>query len=439
MKKIVFFGLGAVGSVMACCLYELCKSEGNKQLEFLFVVRNPNKAKQYFFRAPHLLKVSKLLKINDFKTFFQNPKKYAAQLNDADVFINASAPELNDMILKLAIEFKTPYCDLASDMYNAHTLKTLKFSQQSFHQQLQKTGIFGLINVGISPGVTNFLVGEKLAHLQRARNSLKIKAINLYLLEHMDSKQVLFSWSPTTALEELEEKPRYFKNKKLISVQPFSYSQNYEFPHFKGEVAQYPIYQEEILSFHDSFPEINSIHVSSGGSEMELIKNLFQLNLLSKKDVKCMAAGTSIEQIVRMVLPGMQSPKKIEEMQKNKTIKYAQFAAIAEIILETQDGKGKNILLTETTGLSFHKYPQLIETPYSGATYIAYPTGIGAAILLFYAYLSWTKNKQGFSGIIKAEELPAKISPEEIEEIKRKMSSYMIDFVSHTDSFLKIK
>lgn len=37
---------------------------------------------------------------------------------------------------------------------------------------------------------------------------------------------------------------------------------------------QYPLYQEELLSLHRSFPEIKSIGVYTGGSEVELVKAL---------------------------------------------------------------------------------------------------------------------------------------------------------------------
>lgn len=62
---------------------------------------------------------------------------------------------------------------------------------------------------------------------------------------------------------------------------------------------------------------------------------------------------------------------------------------------------GKTVEVTETTGLSFHRYAKLLDTPYSGATYISYPTGVGM-----------------------------------VGEVKRELSSYLIDFVTHTHSLI---
>lgn len=436
MKKIVFFGLGAVGSVMARCLYELCQRNGNKKFQFIFIVRDPKKARQYLFKASHILKTAQFLTVKNFNAIFQNPKKYSQQLSQADIFINTAIPEFNELILKLAIKFKVPYTDLASDMYNERTLKTLKFPQQNFHKQLKQSRVFGLINNGISPGVTNFLVGEKFMQMKESSQCLKIKGIHVYLLEHINSDQIVFSWSPKVALEELEQKPRYVENKKLITIEPFSKSQSYQFPHCKESINQYPIYQEEILSFRDSYPKVQTVRVSSGGSEVQLIKNLFQLNLLSKKNIECIKTNMSIEQIVRKVLPSLQSPQKIENMLSSGIIKHAQFAAMVEITIEVKNCTGKTTLMTETAGLSFHQYSKLLGTPYSGATYISYPTGISAAILLFYTHKLWQENKQQLSGILKTEQLPSKMGPKITDEIKREICSYMIDFVSHSHSLV---
>jgi len=434
MKKIVFFGLGAVGSIMATCLAELSEKNQSRKTKFIFIVRNKKEAEQYLFKSRDLIKESNFVEVRDFAALFADSGEYAKELSDSDIFINAATPEFNDEILKLSVKFGAPYCDLASDMYNEKTLQTLRFPQQDFSKKLKEKNIFGLINAGISPGVTNFLVGEKLLRLEKYNASAKIESVHLYLFEQIESEQVIFSWAPKVALDELEQKPRYIQGDSLITIEPFSNSTNHEFPHFKEPVAEYPIYQEELLSFHNSFPDIQSLKIFSGGSEIELIKNLFQLNLLSKNDIACIADNLSVERIVRMVLPGLQSSRKIEEMNASGVIKYAQFSAMAEIRLVLENPKGKSASIIETTGLSFHRYKELLKTPYSGATYVSYPTGIGAAVLLFYTHQIWKNNKELLSGIIKTEDLASKMDISVVDTIKREMSSYMIDFVSHTHS-----
>ncbi|HRM99440.1 MAG TPA: hypothetical protein PKY07_01285 [Aliarcobacter cryaerophilus] len=48
--KIVFFGVGAVCSVMATLLDELSNKSKQKDINFIFVVRNIKKAQAHFFK-----------------------------------------------------------------------------------------------------------------------------------------------------------------------------------------------------------------------------------------------------------------------------------------------------------------------------------------------------------------------------------------------------
>jgi hypothetical protein len=50
--KIVFFGVGAVCSVMATLLDELSNKSKQKDINFVFVVRNIKKAQGHFFSRP---------------------------------------------------------------------------------------------------------------------------------------------------------------------------------------------------------------------------------------------------------------------------------------------------------------------------------------------------------------------------------------------------
>ena len=53
--KIVFFGVGAVCSVMATLLDELSNKSKQKDINFVFVVRNIKKAQAHFFKNSNVL------------------------------------------------------------------------------------------------------------------------------------------------------------------------------------------------------------------------------------------------------------------------------------------------------------------------------------------------------------------------------------------------
>lgn len=287
---------------------------------------------------------------------------------------------------------------------------------------MKKNARFALINIGISPGVTNFLIGNHLRDCDQTCQFDK-KAVRLHLLEEIRSREIVFSWSPQVAFDELEQKPRFFENGAVRTVEPFTESAAYEFPHFKGTAELYPIYQEEVLSLHHSFPHIQSVQVYSGGSEIELIKNLYQLNLLSKDKPVCVESDTTIDKVVRSAIPGLKTQAELDRMVRDGIVISAQFAAVAEIEKEH---------VTEVVGLSFHTYTKLSDTPYRGSTYIAYPTGIGAAVLLFHSIAAWEMNGENMRGVIRAEELPRRIGPATTEKVIDDLAQYNIDIISHT-------
>ncbi|MDN5108463.1 saccharopine dehydrogenase C-terminal domain-containing protein [Aliarcobacter butzleri] len=428
--KIVFFGVGAVCSVIARLLYDLSKKSSNDEIKFLFVVRDIKKAKSHFFKNTEVLNNSEFLEIKDFEEIFTNYNNYTKYLEKSTIFINTSIPDYNLSIMKLALAFKTNYADLASDIYNDNVISSLQFEQQSLNEEFEKNSLFALINLGISPGITNFLIGERIYSLSNLPYETKVSKIEINLLEEIQSKQLIFSWSPKVAIEEISYSPLFFKKNKLKKIEPFSKSKTYKFPYFKNFVELYPVFQEEIISLKQSFKDVENIKMFVGGNEIELMKNLYQLNLLSNK--YCYGykdSEISINSIIKDVIPKMKSPQIIEDYIKNKTIKYAEFCAIADIYLEiSYPQNSKKIKNVESIGISFNKYTNLIKTNYSGSTYISYPTGIGAGILIFYTLLNQKLND--IKGVLVTEKLPSILGPVTNDIIKRELSSYKINLIN---------
>ncbi|MCG3711845.1 saccharopine dehydrogenase C-terminal domain-containing protein [Aliarcobacter butzleri] len=428
--KIVFFGVGAVCSVIARLLYDLSKKSSNDEIKFLFIVRDIKKAKSHFFKNTEVLNNSEFLEIKNFEEIFTNYNNYTKYLEKSTIFINTSIPDYNLSIMKLALAFKTNYADLASDIYNDNVISSLQFEQQSLNEEFEKNSLFALINLGISPGITNFLIGERIYSLSNLPYETKVSKIEINLLEEIQSKQLIFSWSPKVAIEEISYSPLFFKKNKLKKIEPFSKSKTYKFPYFKNFVELYPVFQEEIISLKQSFKDIENIKMFVGGNEIELMKNLYQLNLLSNK--YCYGykdSEISINSIIKDVIPKMKSPEIIEDYIKNKTIKYAEFCAIADIYLEiSYPQNSKKIKNVESIGISFNKYTNLIKTNYSGSTYISYPTGIGAGILIFYTLLNQIFND--IKGVLVTEKLPSILGPVTNDIIKRELSSYKINLIN---------
>lgn len=428
--KVVFFGVGAVCSVIARVIYELSKKSQSEKLEFTFVVRNIEKSKTHFFKNEELIETAEFLEADSFEKIFKNPKEYKNHLSKATIFINSSIPSYNIPIMNLALEFGANYADLASDIYNEKVIETLKFEQQYLDEEFNKKSLFALINLGISPGITNFLIGERIYAFSNLPYATKVTKIEINLLEEIQSKQLVFSWSPNVAIEEISYKPLYFKKNKLKSIEPFSKSKTYKFPYFKNYAEVYPVFQEEIISLKQSFEDVEDIKMFVGGNEIELMKNLYQLNLLSNKYYYGYKdSQISINSIIKNIIPKMKSPEVIEEYIKNKTIKYAEFSAIADISLEiTYPENPKKVKSIESIGVSFNRYTDLTKTPYSGSTYISYPTGIGAGILIYYTIQNKKRNK--IKGVLVSEKLPALLGATTNDIIKRELTSYKINLIN---------
>jgi saccharopine dehydrogenase (NAD+, L-lysine forming) len=422
---VVFFGLGAVGSSMLICLAELAERDG-VPLRFVVVVLNPDLARDALFHAERLFDRIDFLGVDDFAPVFALEGEHASRLAGADVLVNAALPSFNRPMLELALRLGAHTVDLATDMYDAETERTLTFSQYGFDADFRNGGRAALINLGISPGVTNFLIGQRLHELRSARRrDLEIESVDLYLLEDIDSDEVVFSWSPLVALEELAEQPRLLRNGRLQVLEPFSAARDHSFPNETKPIRQYPLYQEELLSLHRSFPEIESIGIYTGGSEVELVKALFQLNLLSKRTLPQQSELT-VEAMVRAILPGMNKPRRIEEYLRSGVIRRAHFAAAAEIRV-TENVRTDRQTTIETVGLSYLRYQGLLDSPYAGATYISYPTAVGAAILAWHALAFLREDGGELLGVITGEDLARLLPRARADAIRRDLVAWDID------------
>jgi len=427
--KVIFFGLGAVGSNLLICLAELAERDG-VPIQFVVYTIDPAGAKDALFHAERFFDRIDFVGLPDFGPILSaEPARDPAEkahLTGASLLVNAALPAFNGPIIELGLRLGAHCLDLASDLYNAETRATLSFPQCRYDQALRERGLAALINQGISPGATDFLIGRCLYGLLGAeRTELKIESVDLYLLEDIDSDAVVFSWSPVVALEELAERPRLISAGRLKILEPFSAARYHGFPNEPHPSRQYPLYQEELLSLHRAFPDIPDLGVFAGGSEVELVKALYQLNLLSHETLP-ERPDLTVDAVVRAILPGMQRPRRIEDNLRSGIIRRAHFCASAEIrFSETVRNDRQTVI--ETLGLSYSRYRGLLDSPYAGATYIAYPTGIGAAIMAWHALHHASAEPWAMTGVLTGVDLARLLPQGRIDAIHRDLVAWDID------------
>jgi len=241
---------------------------------------------------------------------------------------------------------------------------------------------------------------------------------------------VIFSWAPAVALDELSQSPLQLVDGRMIVHDPFTGARDYHFPHEPRVWRQYPLYQEELLSLHRSYPAVENIGIYTGGSEVELVKALHQLNLLSKETLGA-SPELTIEAVVRAAMPGMKKPRRIEDFLRSGVIRRTHFCAAAEIRV-SESVRNERQTIIETVGLSFLRYRDLLGTPYAGATYISYPTAVGAAILGWHTLCHVRAEPGSIRGVVTGEDLARFLPQPRIDAVRRDLVAWDIDLFEST-------
>ncbi len=427
---IVFFGLGAVGSSMLICLAELAERDGIPVRFKVFVI-DPAGAREALYHAERLMRRIEIIGVESFDPILDPAGPISEKLAGASLLVNAAIPRFNCPIIELGVRLGVHTLDLASDMYNPETANSLTFAQYAHDRALRDKGVAALINMGISPGITNFLIGERICRISAAhRKDLDIESIDLFLLEDIDADAVIFSWAPAVALDELSQSPLQLRDGRMVMHDPFTGARDYQFPHEPRSWRQYPLYQEELLSLHRSYPAVENIGVFTGGSEVELVKALHQLNLLSKESLGANPELT-IEAVVRAAMPGMKKPRRIEDYLRSGVIRRTHFCAAAEIRV-SESVRNERQTIIETVGLSFLRYRELLGTPYAGATYISYPTAVGAAILGWHTLCHVRAEPGSIRGVVNGEDLARLLPQPRIDAVRRDLVAWDIDLFEST-------
>lgn len=389
--NILVFGLGNAGIVLVKNLFLLFKKYLNIEPNFIFIVRNSRKVAPLLSKYQFIFKNSFFLEYDSFDIFKKNLVAFKKDINKIDLCINASLPNFNNLIQSIAIELEAHYVDMASDMYNDTTISSLSFQQNSNNDVFRQINKFSLINIGVSPGLTNFLISKTINDLllNNNENNLKIESIEIHLLENQVSNRLILSWAPQIAIEEYMQPPKHIYKGKLVESLPFHDIAMYDFP-IVGKTLTYPIFQEEIISLHNHYPDIDLIRVYAGGSEVEFLKNLYLLGINKENLDKLGVSFDKIESLLNNVYKNGLN-------QGDSKFYSAQFCAFIDIKVRYID----NLMSTYKVGINFVCNSDL----FNESTYIGYVTGISASILLFFTYQNYLKNSANFIGVLEPDYL----------------------------------
>lgn len=359
--KVVILGFGAVGSVVARLL---AKEESVKKIicadvKFRYRIKN----KKISFRKVSIL---------DKKEFLNFLKKVKP-----DAVVNTTLPGFNLKIMEACLNARVNYLDTCSYWGadpNPKARIPYKMEQLDFDQKFKKKGITGLINAGVSPGLTNLIAKECASKLD------VIDFMKIRMVEDTGSSELFFSWNKDWLLDEIATQPLVYYNGKFRLEEPFLGEEEFTFPAPIGKKKVYYFCQDEVGSL-PLYIKMKNLDVKAYDNNIDVSKLLVKLGLTSHKKIDVKNFKISPFQFLSVVLPD--SPPGTE-----KKFKESIFAISVEA---TGKSKGKKKILKYS--VVFPKQRD-IEKLKLDANFISYPTAL--SVKLFVMALSEIKRKGVF-------------------------------------------
>jgi saccharopine dehydrogenase (NAD+, L-lysine forming) len=379
--RILIFGHGAVGSVLAKLLNQ------------------NSKISQIICADIRFKEEEKIGKLNTLNIDLKNKTQLIKLIQDKkpSLVVNASSPWFNKQILNACLETKSNYMDMAA-CWEPETDKNAKspykIEQFEFDKDFRSNKLFGLIESGVSPGITNLFVRECADEFD------ELDTVKIRLIDFSGTDELTFSWSKEALLDEINSKPLIYKNNKFEIVEPFSGEENYEFPNPYKKKKTYYICQDEIGTI-PFFIKLKNIDIKDFDNQIEIHKFLYKLGLTSKEKIKFEEKDISPFDFVNKILPDVTidfSDKKFDS---------AQFAFAVEANGKI-NGKNKTIRYY----IEFPKQKEIGKMGL-GSNFITYPTALSAKIFISASHLIKTE------GIIPPEALDKEVRKFIISELKK--------------------
>ncbi len=346
--KILVLGHGAVGSVLT----KLLKKEDKVKA---VICADINFSKEE--------KSGKMYKVN----INLKNKKQLSQLikkHSPDLVVNACSPKFNPSILEECTKSGINYLDMAAAWEpdkDKNALSPYKIEQFDFDKKFKEKNLLGLIESGVSPGMTNIFVKESADEFD------EVDDVKIRLIDYSGTGELHFAWSKESLLDEINSKPLVYKNGKFRIMEPFSGEEEYDFPKPFNKKKVTLICQDEIgtLPF---FIKLKNIDIKDFDDQADIHKFLYKLELISKKKMKFKGIEISPFEFVNKILPSAELNNKDPEIAK------AQFAFAVET-----SGKINGEKKTIRYFVSFPNQTEINKLGFN-ANFISYPTALCAKI-----------------------------------------------------------
>jgi len=390
--NILVLGCGTIGSTIIRLLLKekfvdevYCISKDEKVARS-FLLKDFNAIEHRETDALNFKAIKGFMKKCDFVV---NALPSYVEVHGKDILVNLK-------ILEFCLKVGVNYLDLAC--YGDYRKKIAE--QLSLNKKFEKEKLVGLINAGISPGLTNVIVkdtSEEFDYLE----SVKIRT-----LEEQRGLEFVLPWSREGLLDVASD-PLVYRNYRFAIKEPFTEREMYEYPSPFGRMPCYLLSHDETYTI-PHFMKVRNVDVKGGGGDIEILTALYKLGIFEDEKIRVGKFRISPKKFAYSIIKGTPTTREFVKILDNEILEDAFFG----IFVDCKGNLGKSKILVKTYTIFSQK---MINKRLHGANYISYPTAISSTIFL----KSIHKGKK-LHGILPPEVLPKAVRKRILNELERR-------------------
>ncbi len=382
--KVTIVGVGAVGYFI--CKYLLTKTD--------FSIKAVDKSQKNLNRLKEFLPTNRLTL---YRISPSDGKSFEKLISDVDLIINSATPTINKKLLEMALKYSINYQDLASDLEG-----TIYPEQLEYDEKFKEKKLLGLINTGISPGLTNLIAGELASRFDH------VSSIRIRVFEDQQPPGTIWSWSPKILLSDVVSEPIVFERGRFVKCEPFSNPEYYHYPEPIGWRRTYLVLGEEVATI-PKFIKTRNVDIKAGGSDVEFLMALYNMGLLSNKPLKIDGVSVAPYEVLGKIVSKVSSVKGLVERIRKGVLEEAVFGLVVEVRGKIKD-KRKTL-----RGYLISPSIKELNRIAPGSTHVSYPTALAASVMAKFV----EKIHEECSGIIPPEAIPSKIRKRILSELSK--------------------
>jgi saccharopine dehydrogenase-like NADP-dependent oxidoreductase len=387
---ILVLGCGTTGSAIIRLLLK------EKFIDEIYCISENEKiARNFLLKDFKNIEFRKANALN-FKSVKGFMKKCDFVINALPSYVETHGEDIlvNQKILEFCLKVGVNYLDLAC--YGDYKKKIAE--QLLLKEQFEKEKLFGLINAGVSPGLTNLIVKESSEEFDY------IETIKIRTLEEQQGLEFVLPWS-REGLFDIASDVLVYRNYKFSIKEPFTDREMYEYP--SGKMPCYLLAHDETLTI-PHFIKVRNLDVKGGGGDVEVLMALYKLGIFEKERISVGKFRISPRRFAYSIIRGTPTTKEFVKILDKGILEDATFG----VFVDCKGSLGKSKLLVKTYTTFSQK---TINKKLHGANYISYPTAISSTI-----FLKSVQRGKKLYGILPTESLPKAMRKRILNELERK-------------------